>query len=121
MAQLFTNNAATTLAQPLVPGATSLAVTSSATFPVLGAGDFFLATLIGHDANGNEAAWEIVRVIEVMTGNIWLVERAQEGTPDLPWPQATRVELRLTAGSLLAPVSYTERLTDLEALALAGL
>lgn len=114
MAQLFTNNAATTLAQPLAAGATTLVVTSSTTFPVLGAGDFFLATLIGHDANGNEAAWEIVRVTEV-AGNAWTVERAQEGTPDISWSQAARVELRLTAGSLLAPVSYAERLTDLEA------
>lgn len=121
MAQLFTNNAATTLAQPLVAGSTSMTVSSSITFPVLGAGDFFLATLIGHDANGNEAAWEIVKVIEVMTGNTWLVERAQEGTPDLSWPQATRVELRMTAGSLLAQATFAERLTDLEALALAGL
>lgn len=121
MAQLFANNAATTLAQPLAAGATTLAATSGAMFPVLGAGDFFLATLIGHDGNGNEAAWEIVKVVEVMTGNYWLIERAQEGTPDLSWPQATRVELRLTAGSLLAPASYTERLTNLEALALAGL
>lgn len=120
MAQLFTNNAATTLAQPLEAGATSLVATSSATFPVLGAGDFFLATLIRYDTNDNEAAWEILKVTTV-SGNTWIIERAQEGTPDLSWPQATRIELRLTAGSLLAPASYTERLTDLEALALAGL
>lgn len=120
MAQLFANNAATTLAQPLTTGETSLVVTSSATFPVLGAGDFFLATLIGHDANGNEAAWEIVKITTV-AGSTWTVERAQEGTPELPWPQATRVELRMTAGSLLAQATFAERLTDLEALTLAGL
>lgn len=120
MAQLFTNNAATTLAQPLAAGATTLVVTSSATFPVLGAGDFFLATLIGHDVNGNEAAWEIVKVATV-AGDTWTIERAQEGTPDLSWPQATRVELRMTAGSLLAQASYAEALDDAETLALAGL
>lgn len=121
MAQLFANNAATTLAQNLDAGETSLVVSSSATFPVLGAGDFFLVTLIGYDANGNESAWEIVKVTEVGTGGVWFIDRAREGTPDLAWPQATRVELRMTAGSLLAQASYAEQLDDAETLALAGL
>ncbi|MCK7581104.1 MAG: hypothetical protein MZV65_39410 [Chromatiales bacterium] len=115
MAQLFTNNAATTLAPALGGGRNDLGrgSPSSATFPVLGAG-IFLVTLIGHDDNGNEATWEIVKVTGVATGNIWDIERAQEGTPALAWPQATRVELRLTAQSLLAPATYAERLAQIE-------
>ncbi|NVZ08021.1 hypothetical protein HW932_01945 [Allochromatium humboldtianum] len=108
MTQRFSNNAATTLAQALSAGGTSLVVASGAAFPVLGAGEYFLVTLIERDENGNETAWEIVKVVEVMTGNVWLIERAQEGTPARSWGVATRVELRATAGSLEAFLQPTD-------------
>ena len=100
MTQRFSNNAAATLTQPLGVVETSLTVTTGAAFPVLGAGDFFLATLIGYDANGNESAWEIVKVVNYVSPTVWLIERAQEGTAARSWAQGTRVELRATAGSM---------------------
>jgi hypothetical protein len=103
MAQVFTNNAAGVLASPITDTELTLALVATASFPVPTGGDFFLATLVGYDGNGNENLWEIVKVTANSTVLNTLTAaaggRAQEGTTALAWPQATRVEVRLTAGA----------------------
>ena len=120
MGAVFANNAATTLAYPLSAGDGAVSVTSSAAFPVLTGDDYFLATLIGLDGNNNETAWEIVKVVSV-TGTTWIIERAQEGTTADNWPQATRIELRLTAGQLISVTQFIAALDDAETFALVGI
>lgn len=108
MAQLFTNNATSLLASSFSAVATSLVVTTGhgARFPNPTGGDYFLLTLIGVDGNGNENAWEIVKVTARSTDTM-TVTRAQEGTTAVLWAASTRVELRSTAGTLggLAPAA----------------
>lgn len=99
MAQLFANNAASVLVGAIGALDTVLEVASATSFPAPAAGDHFLATLIGLDANGNESAWEIVKCT-AKSGSLLTVVRAQEGTAAAAWADATRIELRLTAGSL---------------------
>lgn len=99
MTQLFANNVATTLNGAISNVATSLTVANGSGMPAPTGDNFFLLTLIGLDGNGNETAWEIVKVT-ARTGNNLTVERAQEGTAAQAWADATRCELRLTAGSL---------------------
>lgn len=101
MPQLFKNNATTTLNGGITAGATSLTVATGTggDFPIANGTDWFLATLIGLDANGLESSWEIVRVTDV-TGDTFTVIRAQENTTALAWSHATRIEARLTAGTI---------------------
>ena len=62
MKQLYVNNFASALVGEIVAGDGILSVASAAALPVPAAGEFFLLTLIGLDANGNEVLWEIVKV-----------------------------------------------------------
>lgn len=103
MAQLFKNNAASATVGSTSSAATSISVASGAAFPAVSAPDFFLATLIGYDSNGNENAWEIVRVTG-RSANTLTVVRAQEGTAAATWPAGTRIEARITAGGINAIV-----------------
>lgn len=59
----------------------------------------FLVTLIGYDEVGNESAWEILSCSS-RSGDLLTVTRGQEFTPAAAWPTATRIENRVTAGSL---------------------
>lgn len=99
MKQLFANNAATVLAQSLTSAATTLTVSNGNVFPQPGVDEFFLVTLSGFDSNGNEDVWEIVKCTG-RVGNVLTIERAQEGTVARAWATASRVELRLTAGTM---------------------
>ena len=98
--QQFSNNATTTLAEPLLDGMTELQVADASAFAELdlGSGDYELVTI----AQGDEH--EIVRVIgrSGWDDSIWSVVRAQEGTIARPWPAGAAVEARLTAGALSA-------------------
>lgn len=105
MTQLFANNITTTLNGAILAGDTFITVSDGSAMPSPTSGDYFLLTLIGLDGNGNENAWEIVKVT-ARTGNALTVVRAQEGTSAVGWADATRCELRLTAGSL-ASWDYT--------------
>ena len=90
------NNISSLLVGSISAAATSVAVTtgSGASFPSLGAGDYFYVTLIAPTG-----VFEIVkctnRVNDVLT-----VTRAQEGTVAIPFPDGSRVELRITAKSV---------------------
>ena len=101
MAQVFKNNAYSSLAAELSAAGTlaSLATGQGARFPAPTGGDHFLATLILLDGNGAESAWEIVKCTARATDGL-TIERAQEGTTARIWPAGTRIELRTTAGTL---------------------
>lgn len=99
--QLFSNNSQTTLTANLPatgPGSTALAVQSSAKFPSLANGDWFIAT-IQRVVDGITTAWEIVQVVAI-SGNNWTIVRAQENTAPQPWSIGDTVALLPTAGGL---------------------
>jgi hypothetical protein len=94
MAQLFKNNARTTLASSLASGSTTLhlAVGTGVRFPTLTGGDTFLLTL--QDATNIE----IVNVTARSTDTLTIV-RAQEGTTSpATFASGTVAALRMTAG-----------------------
>lgn len=103
MTQLFANNAAGTLNAAITAAATSIVLTSGngALFPAPNAPDWFYATLIGYDSNGNENAWEVVKVT-ANASNTFTVLRSQDGTtaPVAGWAAGTRIELRGNAGTM---------------------
>jgi hypothetical protein len=94
---LFTNNAATTLASGLSNVATSLTVSSGtgAEFPTLAGSEYFYCTL----AN-NAGSIEIVKVTARSTDTFTIV-RAQDGTSAAAWSAGDKVELRLNRIDLL--------------------
>ncbi len=100
MAQLFANNATTTLASPAASTDTSLTLADGSSFPSPTGGDTFLLTL----ASGSpESAWEIVQVTARSTNTVTVV-RAQEGTTAQAWASGAKAELRLTAGTMVSLV-----------------
>jgi hypothetical protein len=96
---LVSNNAATTTVGSTASGATTINVADGSKFPTPTGGDYALATLAGLDGNSNENSWEIVK-ITARAGNALTVVRAQESTTAATWAAGTRLELRLTAGSI---------------------
>lgn len=103
MTQLFANNAAGTLNAAITAAATSIVLTSGngANFPAPNAPDWFYATLIGYDGNGNENSWEVVKVTANASDTL-TVARSQDGTtaPVGGWAAATRIEIRGNAGTM---------------------
>jgi hypothetical protein len=101
MAQIFANN----VGSLLTAGATNVATTLSidggdaVNFPSPSGGDFFLATLYSSDINGREDTWEVVRVVARTLGSLTVV-RGQEGTSARAWDSGTKLELRVTKGTL---------------------
>ncbi len=102
--QKFSNNAATVLSDAITNVDTSISVVNGSVFPSLSTDEYFYLTMIGYDVNGNENAWEIVKVA-ARSVNLLTVVRGQDGTTAQSWPQATRVELRLNAGTMSEIVS----------------
>jgi len=100
MAQLFANNASTTLASNIASGDTTLIVSAGAgaLFPSPTGGDYFLITMVGV-TSGVETSWEIIKVTARSTDTLTIV-RAQESTTAAAWTTGTKIELRLTAGSM---------------------
>ena len=102
------NNVNSLIVGSLSAAATSVVVTtgSGANFPSLGAGDYFYATIIA-----STGVFEIVkcttRVNDVLT-----VTRAQEGTLAIPFPDGSRIDLRVTAQSVLDAISDGVALKD---------
>ena len=101
MTQVFKNNAYGSLAAELSAAGTlaTLATGQGARFPAPSGGDHFLATLILLDGNGAETAWEVVKCTSRATDGL-TIERAQEGTTARIWPVGSRLEMRVTAGTL---------------------
>ena len=96
--QVFSNNAATTLAAELSAVATSMTVTASTGFAALTSPQFELVTI------DDGTAREIVKVT-ARSGTTWTVERGQEGTTAALWDAGVSVEARVTAGTLAAFVA----------------
>ena len=94
---LFTNNAATTLASGITNVATTLTVATGtgAIFPTLTGSNFFYCTL----QNTAGSTYEIVQVTARSTDTFTIV-RAQEGTTASAFSAGDKVELRLTAGEI---------------------
>jgi hypothetical protein len=92
----ITNNATTTVPLAIQSTDTSLTVATGtgSLFPVLGAGDFFFATL-SSTAGGMEIIKVTARADDVMT-----IERAQESTLAIPFAANSRLEIRVTAANL---------------------
>lgn len=109
MAQLFANNVASVTVGSITANATTLKVAQGNSFPSPAGGDYFLATLVGLDNNGNENAWEIVKVT-ARSSNTLTIVRAQENTIAKTWPDSTRIEIRLTAGILSEIMAELEQL-----------
>ena len=94
MGVVFTNNAETTLAAAITStSATSISVTSSSTFPTVGAGEYFYATI----SDGSNL--EIVKVTAV-SGTTWTVVRASDDTTARTFANGSTVQLRTTAALL---------------------
>ena len=94
MGVVFTNNAETTLAAAITStSATSISVTSSSTFPTVGAGEYFYATI----TDGTNL--EIVKVTAV-SGTTWTVVRASDDTTARTFANGSTVQLRTTAALL---------------------
>lgn len=91
------NNAVSTIPSSITAGQTSITVTTGTgvVFPTLGVGDYFFAT-ISSVAN----AYEVVKVT-ARSGDVLTITRAQEGTTALSFPAASRIELRVTAQSII--------------------
>jgi hypothetical protein len=94
---LFTNNAATTLASGINSSVTSLTVATAtgALFPTLAGSQYFYCTL----ANTGGTV-EIVKVTARSTDTFTIV-RGQDGTSAVSWSAGDKVELRLTRIDLL--------------------
>ena len=94
MGVVFTNNAETTLAAAITStSATSISVTSSSTFPTVGAGEYFYATI----SDGTNL--EIVKVTAV-SGTTWTIVRASDNTTARTFANGSSVQLRMTAALL---------------------
>lgn len=100
MPQLLQNNLAGVLSAGISDVATSVTLVSAASWPDPGGGNYYLATLIGLNANAQESSWEIVRVT-AKASNTLTITRAQEGTSAAAWGTGTTIQVRLTAGSVL--------------------
>jgi hypothetical protein len=102
VAQVLQNNAAGVLSAAVDAAVKSLPLVSLVGWPLLTGGDYHLATLIGLNANGAEATWEIVKVTG-RSGSSLTVERGQEGIAARAWPAGTVLQMRLTAASVATP------------------
>lgn len=104
MTVLLANNVSSTLAADLTTTATSLTVRDASRFPQPTTGQYYYVTLIA--PNG---AIEIVKAVS-KAGNALAVVRAQEGTVAQTFVAGARVEMRITANSVLDAVDdgYTD-------------
>jgi hypothetical protein len=91
------NNAVSYIPAAITDAQTSISITSGTgvVFPVLGAGDYFYATI-----SSVSNAYEVVKVTARATDTLTIV-RAQEGTTALSFPASSRIELRVTAQSII--------------------
>ena len=94
----LSNNAVATVPSAVSSTQTSLTVATGkgALFPILGATDYFYATLM--DVNSN---FEIVKVT-ARTDDVMTMVRAQESTLAIPFPANSRFEHRITAATIRA-------------------
>lgn len=101
MGVILKNDAYGYLSSAITDSATSIALTSGtgANFPSLGVSDYFYATIFQ-----TTGISEIVKVTARL-GDTLTVVRAQEGTTALAFPSGSKVELRVTAQSILDAIA----------------
>lgn len=101
MAIKLTNNASTTVPLAVTSTQTSITVATGTglEFPILGAGDYFYATI--QDVNNN---FEIVKVTD-RTDDAMTMVRAQESTLAIPFAANSRFELRVTVENMLSTIT----------------
>jgi hypothetical protein len=94
------NNASGTLATAISASDTGIVLTTGngASFPALGAGDYFYATL---ESTGG--TFEVIKVT-ARSGDSMTVVRAQEGSTANSFAAGSRIELRVTVGSVVGYV-----------------
>ena len=101
MTVILKNNAFGFLQSPISNSDTSLVLQSGygASFPNLGAGEYFYATI-----SPTSGASEVVKAT-ARVGDILTVVRAQEGTSAQAFAAGSRVELRVTAQSVIDAIT----------------
>lgn len=128
MAQLFTNNANSTVSGGLAQGGTTVVLASGegAKFPAPSGGDYFLLTIYEKDISGNEEFIEIVQVT-ARTADTLTVARDYENMtgqaggfsyPSIP-ARTVYCELRWTAAGADEMLQANENLSDLASAATA--
>ena len=94
---LYTNNAATYLAFGITNTATTMQVSANAgsLFPSPTGGDYFYVSLIS-------LSGPIIEIVKctARSGDIFTIERGQEGTSPLYWNMGDNVQLRITAAGM---------------------
>ena len=109
---LYTNNAATYLAFGITNTATTMQVSANAgsLFPNPTGGDYFYVSLIS-------LSGPIIEIVKctARSGDIFTIERGQEGTSALYWNMGDNVQLRITAASLNLFASESTAVEDLNA------
>jgi len=113
MAVKFANLASSTLASSLSNTATSISVTSSSSFPTLGSGDYFYASI------GEGTGSEIVKVTGV-SSNTFTVVRGQDGTSAQNWSSGSAVALRVVAAALDDIAEQAQTAADTESVSISG-
>lgn len=103
--QIYSNNAITTLANDLAPGDSVLSLTESSMFPTPGANEYFLVTL--DDGVNLEVVAAFGKSGRSLTGCL----RGQEGTTARSYLKGTKVECRITAGTLSSMLRSDDILT----------
>lgn len=109
MAQIFSNNATSTLSAPINAAATTLLIQPGhgSRFPVVSGSDYSYCTL--EDASGNI---EIVKVVaHLANSQSMMVERAQQGTTARSWAIGDLFEMRFTAA---AAATWEAAIVDLQ-------
>jgi hypothetical protein len=98
------NNASGTLATAISASDTGIVLTTGngASFPALGATDYFYATL---ESTGG--TFEVIKVT-VRSGDSMTVVRAQEGSTANSFAAGSRIELRVTVQSVLDLADQTD-------------
>ena len=113
MAVKFANLASTTLASATTNSATSLTVSDASSFPSLGGGDYFYASI------GEGLTSEIVKVTAV-SSNTLTVTRGQDGTTAAAYSTGTVVALRVVAAALDDIASQAQTAADTESVSIDG-
>lgn len=113
MAVKFANLASSTLASSLSNTATSISVTSSSSFPTLGSGDYFYASI------GETSGSEIVKVTGV-SSNTFTVVRGQDGTSAQNWSSGSTIALRVVAAALDDIAEQAQTAADTESVSIDG-
>ena len=109
--QIYANNAKTTVAYPVLATDTTIQVSNASIFPSPTAGEYFLTTL------DNAGAIEVIQVTNVVinsSGNFFTgITRGLEGTTPSAFPVGSRIDNRVTAGTLTNFTRFVDVMADI--------